>query len=170
MRLPLRRSERLKIHTDDGPFRITADGLKKLISKLKHIESTDLPESILDVQRTAEFGDFSENAEYQEAKARMRRLHAQIFSLKEKIKQADVIESNVVSDGTVQLGSTVLLETKGMQKTFFIVGSHEANPIQGRISHLSPLGVRLIGHKIGDQINVPTSQGEILYLIKNILI
>lgn len=170
MRLPLRRSERLKIHADDGPFQITANGLKRLILKLKHIETIDLPESILDVQKTAEFGDFSENAEYQEAKSRMRRLHAQVFSIKEKIKQAVVIESNVHLDGTVQLGSTVVLEANSAEKTFYIVGSHEANPAHGRISHLSPLGVRLIGHKIGDRINVPAAQGEIIYLIKNISI
>lgn len=151
MRLPIRRSEKLKIHHDDGPLYITKEGLEKLKRKLERLERTDLPQAIQDTRTTAEQGDFSENAEYQEAKGRMRRLHTQIFNLREKIKQAVLIESN--ASELVCIGSSVSLEKNGTRKTFHIVGPHEADPSMGRISHLSPLGSSLMGHKVGDLVN-----------------
>lgn len=159
MRLPIRRSERLKTGGDDGPLYLTKEGLEKLKMKLEKLEKLELPQAIEDVRITAEFGDFSENAEYQEAKARMRRLHGQVLNLKEKIKRAVLIQTNLIHD-VVQLGSTVVLEKDGTLKTFQIVGPHEADPARGRISHLSPLGSSLVGHKVGETISG--------YLIKSI--
>lgn len=152
MRLPIRRAERLKTGGDDRPVQLTKEGLEKLKRKLEQLEKNELPEAIEDVRRTAEFGDFSENAEYQEAKWRMRRLHGQIFNLKEKIKRAVVIKTDAASEGTVQLGCSVALEKNGSRKSFQIVGPEEADPSRGRISHLSPLGRNLMGHKIGDTV------------------
>lgn len=168
MRLPLRRSERLKIHADEGPLHMTQDGVEKLSRKLKQIEETELPQSIEDVKHTAEFGDFSENAEYQEAKSRMRRLHAQIFTIKEKLKQAMIIKPNTALTGTVQLGSTVILEINGSEKTFFLVGPQEADPTKGRLSYVSPLGAKLMGHQVDDLVIMTTINGETTYRITHI--
>lgn len=153
MRLPIRRAERLKTGGDDGPVQLTKEGLEKLKRKLEQLEKQDLPEAIEDVRRTAEFGDFSENAEYQEAKWRMRRLHGQIFGLKEKIKHAAIIEPDASLVGTVQLGSTVVVKKDSSQQTFHIVGPDEADPGKGWISYLSPLGRALIGRAVGEEVN-----------------
>jgi len=115
MRIPTRRGEKLKQQRDDqtaGLLYLTQAGVKKMQEQLKRLESEDLPQAIRDVRTTAEFGDFSENAEYQEAKARMRRLHSQIFGLKEKLKLVSIISRDRATD-RVQLGSTVVLESGG---------------------------------------------------------
>ncbi len=152
MRLPIRRSERLKTGAEDGPFYLTKEGLQKLKQRLKTIEEQELPQSIEDVRITAEFGDFSENAEYQEAKARMRRLHGQVINIKEKMKRVVLIQTDT-SQEVVQLGSTVVLKKTDSLNTFQIVGPHETDPARGRISYLSPLGSRLMGHKIGETVS-----------------
>ena len=152
MRLPTRRSEKQKIMKDDGPFYITKEGLEKLKQKLHTIETHNLPKAIEDVRATAEFGDFSENAEYQEAKWRMRRLRNQALSITEKIRRAILIETQTEPD-VVRLGSRIILEKNGVEKTYRIVGPHEADPARGRISYLSPLGASLIGRKEGEEIS-----------------
>ena len=166
MRLPIRKSERLKIHLDEGPFHITPNGLQKIKDELADIKSHQLPQAIEDVKRTAEFGDFSENAEYQEAKGRMRRLHNRVMKLEEQIKRSVLIEKNQVK--TVQLGSTVVLEVENQKKSFEIVGAHEANPVQGRISNVSPLGSAIMNKTIGEAVTVKTQKGEVIYTIAKV--
>ena len=168
MRLPLRKHERLKIHKDEGSLYLTKDGLEKLKHTLVDLQKVQLPQAIEDVKRTAEFGDFSENAEYQEAKGRLRRIHARIFSITEDLKRVSIITQNTHALGQVQMGSTVVLETNGMQKTYQIVGPHEANPVKGRVSHVSPLGSALVGKKIGESVSIKTTQGEVMYQIVSI--
>ncbi len=168
MRLPLRKHERLKIHKDEGLLHLTKDGLEKLKRTLVDLQKVQLPQAIEDVKRTAEFGDFSENAEYQEAKSRLRRIHARIFSIGEELKRVSVITHDAQEVGHVQLGSTVVLETNGTQKNYHIVGPHEANPVKGKISHVSPLGSRLVGKTVGEIVHIPTTQGEIEYKIVSI--
>ena len=166
MRLPTRRSEKLKIHTDDGPLYLTKKGLEKLKRRLIDLETTLIPAAIKDVKTTAEFGDFSENAEYQEAKHRLRRFHHQVFTIKEDLKRVSIIKE---SDGErVQIGCTLLVETGGKQKTFLIVGPREADPTKGRISYLSPLGNILMGKCIGETITLKTENMEATYLILKI--
>ncbi|MBI4714023.1 transcription elongation factor GreA [Candidatus Uhrbacteria bacterium] len=166
MRLPIRKSERLKIHQDEGPLHLTPAGLQKLKNELTDIKSHQLPQAIEDVKRTAEFGDFSENAEYQEAKGRMRRLHTRIMKLEEQIKRAVVFEKN--QSQSVQLGSTVVVEIEKNKKTFEIVGPHEANPVRGRISNVSPLGSALMNKTVGEAVTVKTLQGDVIYTISKI--
>ncbi len=154
MRLPTRRSERLKSTVvDTQPFYLTQEGLEKLQKKLLRIETSELPQAIEDVRITAEFGDFSENAEYQEAKARMRRLHNQVIVLKDNIQRAMIIQPNETLNTTIQIGSWVELEKDGVLKNFQIVGPQESDPMHGRISHMSPLGSSLIGHTIGETVS-----------------
>jgi len=171
MRIPTRHGEQLKQQADDsqttGPLFMTPDGVKHMQDRLKRLEEIELPQAIQDTRTTAEFGDFSENAEYQEAKARMRRLHAQIFHLKEKLKQVLVISQNAKAD-LVQLGSTVVLETDGKKKTYEIVGPQETNPARGRISHLSPLGVALIGRRASDSVTLEANGNPSIFTILEI--
>jgi transcription elongation GreA/GreB family factor len=169
MRLPTRRAQKLKIDSEaDEPLYLTQDGLDRLRQKLERIEKVDLPQAIADVTETGQFGDFSENAEYQEAKGRMRHAHDQITSIKERLKKIVVIVTAGVSGESVQLGSTVVLETDGKRKTFEIVGPQETDPLRGRLSFKSPLGARLLNRKVGDEMHVPTGARETIYKIVEI--
>lgn len=168
MRLPTRRAERLKHTQDEGVFYISASGLQKLQAELERLEKKELPEALEDVRRTGEFGDFSENAEYQEAKGRMRRIHTRIFSMKEKIKRAVVIQKNAQDMDRVQLGSVVVLEQDGKQSTFEIVGAFEADPTHQRISYLSPLGAALLHRTVDETVVLSREKGEKKYRIISI--
>ncbi len=118
-----------------------------------------------EVRRLAEMGDFSENFGYQNAKALLRRINSRIDSLKERIKNAIPIKAGNSADGVIHLGSTVTVFVNAKPMSFEIVGSLETNPSRGRISHNSPIGVALIGHKAGDEVVFHGPAGDVVYQI-----
>lgn len=165
MQLPFRPKQQMKqaLQTDE-PLYLTREAIEKMKHRLVRIEEEELPQAIADVRRTGEFGDFSENAEYQEAKGRMRRLHDQATSIKEKLKV--VIEIEPSSSGVVQMGSTVEIKLiDGSRKTFHVVGPQEADPVKGKLSFKSPLGSRLMGRSVGEKIELMTPSGPATYRI-----
>jgi transcription elongation GreA/GreB family factor len=166
MRIPMRRSQQLKKHDDSGDVHLTTEGLRRLHDEIRRLEGQK-PQAIEDVVRTGQFGDFSENAEYQEAKFRLRRIDARIFQLKERLKRVRVIEKPK-EDGTVQIGSRVTVEANEKQTAYEIVGPNEANPSRGRVSYLSPLGAALLGHEVGDEVKMRTEDRERIYRILEI--
>src|SRR3989344_4604057 len=153
MQFPKKRVSEIFRKGDDGPLHITEEGLLHLRKKLAELERS-LPHLISEAQRTADYGDRSENAEYKDAKANLRRARGQILNIQYKIKRAVIIHAGPSASGTVQIGSTVVLETEEEKKTFQIVGSHETDPEAGRISYQSPLGVALMNHRQGDTITL----------------
>ncbi len=165
MRIPTRRSQTLKATQGEDVCYVTKQGLQELQDRLQRLEAQH-KQAIVDVQITAERGDFSENAEYQEAKARMRRLDASIFTLKDKLKRVAVIQAQ--ENGRVQLGSVVMLEGEKGSQTFQIVGPQETNPMRGRISHLSPLGASLMGKREGENVEVEMGKKKMTFLVKEI--
>lgn len=170
MRLPTRLAQKLKIDPEaDEPLYLTQDGLDRLVKKLERIEKVDLPQAIADVTETGQFGDFSENAEYQEAKGRMRRYRDQVTNIKERLKKIVVIDHTGASGGSVQLGSSVKLQTPdGKMKIFEIVGPQETDPLAGRLSFKSPLGARLLNRTVGEEVHVPMGANETIYKIIHI--
>ena len=166
MQIPRRKSEELR-RKDKGPLYITAEGLTRLREKLLRLKKS-LPDLIEETARTAAYGDRSENAEYKDAKANLRRANRQILYTEEEIRQAIVIAPQPNGSGTIELGSTVVLETNHGEKIFQIVGPHETNPAHGRISHLSPLGVALMHHRKGDVVTLETTRGSSSYRIREI--
>jgi transcription elongation factor GreA len=169
MQLPFRPKEKNKKLLDQSePVYLTKDGVAKLEQRLKQIENCELPQAVEDVRQTGEFGDFSENAEYQEAKARMRRLRDQAISIRERLKSVILIERSGKS-AVVQLGSIVALESlDGTKKIFEIVGPHETDPVRGRLSFKSPLGAKLMNRMVGDSVSISGQAGEIIYKITGI--
>ena len=166
MRLPKRRHELLKTYEEeDALIPLTVVGKRKLEQELVRLETRDLKQAIEDVARTGAFGDRSENAEYQEAKHRMSRIHARIFYLKERLKRVVLIRRTKGTGERVQLGSTVTVELNNQTRTYEIVGPSESNPSQGRISHVSPLGIALLGHSVGDIVHLETPNGINKYTI-----
>jgi transcription elongation GreA/GreB family factor len=174
MQVPRRKSEELKPR-DTGPVYLTVEGFRRLKERLSHIERS-LPELIAETQRTAAYGDRSDNAEYKEAKSALRRAHWQILTIQDQIKRVEIINTGANSSGSVQLGSTVVLEENrpsagsGLRtrKTFQIVGPRETDPPKGRISHVSPLGSALMNRKTGDDITIRTENGSRTYRILDI--
>ncbi len=167
MQIPRSRLEKLKVR-DQGPVHLTEGGLKDLKDKLARLKES-LPKLATDAKTAADYGDRSENAEYQAAKSKLRGTHRQIISLEDQIRRASVIKSGPTSSGLVQLGSTVALESGNTRTTFQIVGPSETEPTKGRISDQSPLGAALLGHKKGDSIILKTGAGEKNYTIIDVL-
>lgn len=143
---------------------MTAEAVTRARRDLERLETVERKQAVEDLSVALQKGDLSENAEYQEAKGRLGRIDGRIFNLKERLKRATVIEQGS-SDGTVRLGSNVMVHVNGQQKTYDIVGPQESNPSRGRISHVSPLGSALIGHTQGDTVTIETPNGPVAYQI-----
>lgn len=153
---------------EDEPLYLTSDAIEKMKRRLRRIEEEELPQAISDVRRTGEFGDFSENAEYQEAKGRMRRLHDQATMIKEKLKVVIEIEAPATGSTVVQMGSTVVLATGGGEKTFQIVGPQEADPVNRKLSFKSPLGAKLMGRRPEEEVEISTPSSKTTYRIVSV--
>ena len=170
--MQLHKLKKNESRTQDGePVHLTQKAIEELKEHLAKLKRR-LPDLALEAQRTAAYGDRSDNAEYKQAKGALRRAHYQIFEIETKLKFAVPIPTGPNTTGAVHLGSTVVLEPKGgetsTRKTYEILGPHETNPAEGRISYLSPLGAALIGHKKDDMIAITTGDRERVYRIVEI--
>jgi len=166
MQTPWRRSDTLR-KRDDGPVYLTQAGFDRLRQEVSRLEAK-LPAMISEVQFTRSHGDLSDNAEYKEAKVQLRRTQARIQTLKRRIARAVVIQKDPSLSGSVQLGSVVTLEVDGKRVMYEIVGSLESDPLHGRISHVSPLGAALLGHRPGERVAIQTPRGEMVYVVVGI--
>jgi transcription elongation GreA/GreB family factor len=110
----------------------------------------------------------SENAEYQDAKAKLGRIDSRIFSLKERIKNAQVIEYGSDSSGKVRIGSTVTVMSNDKTRTYQIVGTQESDPSRGMISYRSPLGEALLGHAVGETVILNRDGQSLAYRITEV--
>lgn len=164
MQLPKRRSQLLKKRDEDQVIYLTPDGLLRLQATLKDLKTRQQPKAIEDVGIAVQKGDLSENAEYQEARARLSSIQSRIFSIEDRLRRVRVIQAPDSSD-TIQLGSTVTVRVNHQEKTYEILGPQETDPSRGRISHQSPLGIALIGHAQGDTVHLSTEQGVKTYEI-----
>ena len=161
MQIPYRKPGKFSLIKRDPQLTAAKfDELKKQLEKLKIIK----PEAAAEVARLAELGDFSENAEYQLAKGRLRGINYRMLEIESELNQAEIITPQKDIE-IVQLGHTVIVEAEGSQKTFQILGSAEANPAKGVISHNSPLGAALVGRKVGDKVAVKLASKEVTYTI-----
>jgi transcription elongation factor GreA len=151
MQVPQRKSGKYtNLKSDPHITLVKFNELKSILEKLKKISR---PRAIEESKRLAEMGDFSENAAYSIAKGRLRAINEQILELEDQLKNAQVIDQ-LKNKETVQLGNKVTIETAGKQKTYLILGSSETNPTKGIISHNSPIGSALMGHKVGDKVKI----------------
>ncbi|MEX1111930.1 MAG: transcription elongation factor GreA [Candidatus Andersenbacteria bacterium] len=137
---------------------LTQEGLTDLQEKLHSLKTTRRREIAEAIHTAKEQGDLSENAEYQSAKEEQNRLEQEIAELESTLKNAQVIKD--ADNGEVSIGNTVTLDCSGSEKTYRIVGSNEANPMEGKISNESPMGQALLGRKKGEKVSIPTPTGE----------
>ncbi|OQA52587.1 MAG: Transcription elongation factor GreA [candidate division WS2 bacterium ADurb.Bin280] len=138
--------------------KLTASGAQKLENELKTLKEIKRPDVIDRIKRAKEYGDLSENAEYEDARNEQSFIEGRIKEIEYLLKYAKVFENE--KGGTeVALGSTVLLDMDGDKMTYEIVSSNEANPLEGKISNISPIGSALIGAKVGDVCSANTPGG-----------
>lgn len=164
MRLPTRRGEKLRAMQEEDRY-LTVAAIEALKRERDDLETRQRPKAISEVRRLAEMGDFSENFAYQQAKGKLRRINERIIIIDERLKVAIPIKSGPDASGNIRIGSIVQLRTNGKDHAFEILGSLESDPFHGRISHLSPLGAALIGHKVGETVEVKTKDGQTVYEI-----
>lgn len=165
MRLPKRRSEEQSRAKKESDAYLTSEAVRKLKEDLRRLEDIARPRAVEELTRAREMGDLSENAAYSDAKGRLMGMDRRIFEIKEKLKNAVVIERGS-NDGRVGVGATVTVESGGKKRTFEVLGSQETDPSSGRISHRSPLGAALMGRRAGDEVTVRNALGrEVHYRI-----
>lgn len=144
---------------------LTKQGFEKLL-KQKEILLTIRPEAVKELARAREMGDLSENGFYKGARAKLSRIDREVRHLERLLKHVKIIEAS--KSGKVEIGSSVFLKGKEGLKQYIIVGEHEANPKDKKISNLSPLGKELIGKNPGDTIRVSTPSGIMEYVIERV--
>lgn len=149
---------------------ITKKGFEALRAELERLRKVDRPQNIQDIADAREHGDLRENAEYTAAKERQQFLDARISEIERKLGEAQVIEVGSGTSDTVVFGTTVRLTDVESEdaKTYTLVGQEEADVKRGSISVQSPLGRALIGHRVGDIVQVHRPAGMIEYEIQAI--
>lgn len=149
---------------------LTAEAYKKLKEELEYLRKVKRKEIAQRVQEAKELGDLSENADYQKAKEDQAALESRIIELEEFLKRAAIIQPKKTD--RVEIGSIIevenLSQSTSKKQVFTIVGSHEAQPLEGRISNESPLGKAFLGKKVGEIVDVETPKGKVQYKILKI--
>jgi len=140
---------------------LTPEGLTKLKEELEYLSNDKRREVAQRIKEAREFGDISENAEYDDAKNEQAMLEARIAALAERLRSASVIDSSELSTDVVRAGSVVhVKDDKGKSLSYTIVGTAESSPLEGRLSNESPVGKALMGRRKGDEVTFSTPRGE----------
>ena len=153
----------------DSRYRMSRERLEELKQELEYLQTVREKEVSEQIKEARSFGDLSENSEYDEAKTEQGKLYSKIAEIKNLIENA-VILDNARSGNAVVMGSrvTVREQSEDEEECFEIVGSQEANPMQGRISDESPLGRSLMGHVKGDVVAFEAPMGVLHYEIVSV--
>jgi transcription elongation factor GreA len=149
---------------------MTLPGLKRLEDELRNLKSVERPAVIAAIAEARSHGDLSENAEYHAARERQSFIEGRVQELEEVISAVEVIDPSTLSGDMVKFGAHVKLldEETDKEMAYQIVGQHEADIKQGRLSISSPLAKTLIGKKVGSSISVPAPGGDRTYEILSV--
>lgn len=152
----------------DKPVYLTAEGKKKLEEELQYLTTVRRKEVAEAIKSAKEEGDLSENSAYDEAKLAQGFLEGRIQTIEAQLRNAIIIDHNGNSD-LVDIGSTVtVVEDGSIEETYQIVGSAEADPLNGKISNESPIGKALLGAKRDQEVKAETPGGEIVFKVVKI--
>ncbi|MBR2370674.1 MAG: transcription elongation factor GreA [Clostridia bacterium] len=137
------------------------EGYDKIVEELNYLKTTRRQEILNDIATARGFGDLSENAEYDEARTEQAKVEARIIELEAIIENAIIVDSSKIDETVVNIGSivTVVDIDNGIESTYTIVGSNEANAKLGKISDVSPKGQALVGNKAGSVVEFDTPKG-----------
>ncbi|MEW6663444.1 MAG: transcription elongation factor GreA [Bacillota bacterium] len=150
---------------------LTVEGLKKLERELEHLKSVKRKEVAERIKQAIEFGDISENSEYEDAKNEQAFIEGRILTLEKKLRNARIIDDTGLDTDKVSLGSKVVLKDLecGDVLEYVIVGSMEADPSAAKISNESPVGKAILGQRIGAVVEVQVPVGILKYQLLDIL-
>lgn len=143
-------------------YQITESGQHELERELEELKSRR-GEIADKIAAARDFGDLSENAEYDAAREAQGLLETRITEIETILQNASIIQAG--SSSTVVLGSTVELEANGKAVTYTVVGPVEADPLEGKVSNESPIGQALMGKAVGDTVTISTPKGELAYTV-----
>ena len=151
-------------------YKLSAERLEDLKKELTYLKTVREKEVADQIKEARSFGDLSENSEYDEAKNEQGKLYSRIAEIETILSNCVVIEEHKEDHDSVRLGSTVIVLDKefGEQETYQVVGSQEADPMNGRISEESPFGKALLGKALGEDVIVEAPAGIIHYQIVEI--
>jgi transcription elongation factor GreA len=149
---------------------LTPEGLEKLKEEIAYLTTEKRREVAERIKHAREFGDISENSEYDDAKNEQAMLEQRIIQLQERLVRARLIESEDVPKGVVAVGTRVRLKDVDANQTieYVIVGSAEANPREQKLSNESPVGKAIIGKKKGETVEVAAPRGALKYKIMDV--
>lgn len=152
----------------EKPIYLTVAGKRKLEEELHHLVNVRRKEVAAAIQSAKDEGDISENSAYDEAKITQSFVEGRIQTIEVQLRNAVIIEENGKSD-RVNLGSKVTVMEEGFdEETYYLVGSAEADPMEGKISNESPIGKALLGAKVGDTVKAKTPGGEAAFKVLKI--
>lgn len=156
--------------TDRNEELVTPEGHEKLQDELKHLTETRRREVADRIRQAREFGDLSENSEYDDAKNEQGLLERRISELQRRIRNAKVVDPTETDANSVDVGTKVTLKAAGEEKerTFQIVGANESDPSTGKLSHASPVGRAVLKRRVGEKVTVSTPRGATEYEIVNV--
>jgi transcription elongation factor GreA len=154
---------------DEKETILTPEGLRKLEEELDFLKSVKRKEVAERIKQAKDFGDLSENSEYEDAKNEQAFTEGRILTLEAMLRNARVIDNHQVRSDVVSIGSTLkIVDEQGEELTFTIVGSPEADPAHDKISNESPVGRAVLGKRKGETVTVQAPAGTIKYTIKGI--
>lgn len=146
---------------------LTYDGLKKMEEELENLKVVRRKEVAEKIKEARGQGDLSENAEYDAAKEEQAEIEARIVLLEKMLRNAEVIDDDELSSDVITVGSRVKLYDIEFDEEveYSIVGSAEADPMEGKISNESPVGLGLLGHKVGETISIEAPSGIVEFKV-----
>ncbi len=149
---------------------LTDEGLKNLENELEELKTVKRKEIAEKIKVALSFGDLSENSEYDEAKNEQAIVEARIAAIENMLKDVQIIDEKKLGTKVIHIGSKVKLRDIEFDDIceYKIVGSSEADPVNGKISDESPVGKGLIGHKVGQKVEIETPAGSMSYEILEI--
>ena len=158
--------------TDKDQELVTPEGLEKLQQELSYLTEVRRKEVADRIRQARDFGDISENSEYDDAKTEQGLLERRISEIQRRIRNAKVVDPSEAGTDAVDLGTRVTLRAVGKreskERTFQIVGANESDPTNGKLSHASPVGRAVLKRRVGDKVTVSTPRGSTEYEIVNV--
>lgn len=156
--------------TEKNQELITPEGLEKLQTEYEYLTETRRREVANRIRQAREFGDISENSEYDDAKNEQYLLERRISEVQRRLRSATVVDPSEANAEAVDLGTRVTLRPAGKKedKVFQIVGANESDPTSGKLSHSSPVGRAILKRRVGEKVTVSTPRGSTEYEIINV--
>lgn len=148
-------------------IKLTQDGLEALQKELHDLKTVKLPSILARLKRARAMGDLRENSEYSASKEDQAMADGRIFELEMLIKNSEIIDIDGDAN-VVHLGCSVDVEQDGKKETYYIVGEYEADPMNKKLSEISPIGKALIGKKVGEEVEVNVPVGKMIFKIVDI--